>query len=193
MQVSPLYPDAMSRSLTDRCLPAPKPLPDYLRPGLDIVFVGINPGIISAKAGHYYANPNNSFWRCMYLVGLTPVLLTPEEDRRIITFGYGLTDIIKRPSRGVHELRPQEFRKGRVILETKLLRYRPRIVCFNGKTAFVGFFGRESFDGFGLQRVAIDRSRVFVIPSTSPANALFPLAVKQRYFAGLKTCLNALK
>ncbi len=183
----------MSTPFTDRHVLALKPLPDYLRPGLHIVFVGINPGVISAKAGHYYANPNNGFWRCLRLAGLTPVLLTPAEDRRILTFGYGLTDIIKRPSRGVQELRREEFWNGRLILETKLLRHRPRIVCFNGKTAFVGFFGEKSFHGFGRQQVRIGPSRVFVVPSTSPANAHFPLAAKRRYFVALKTWLKALK
>jgi TDG/mug DNA glycosylase family protein len=182
----------MSRPFTDRHLLTLKPLPDFLRPGLDIVFVGINPGVISAKAGHYYANPNNGFWRCLYLAGLTPVLLTPAEDRRILTFGYGLTDIIKRPSRGVHELRTDEFRSGRGILETKLLRHRPRIVCFNGKTVFAGFFGEEPFHGFGRQQVTIGPSKVFVVPSTSPANAHFSFAAKRRCFAALKTWLKAL-
>ena len=182
----------MPRSFTDRHVLASKPLPDYLRPGLEIVFVGINPGVISAKAGHYYANPNNSFWRCLYLAGLTPVLLTPAKDCRILTFGYGLTDIIKRPSRGVNELRTEEFRSGRAILETKLLRHSPRIVCFNGKTAFVGFFGEESFHGFGRQQVTIGASKVFVVPSTSPANAHFSFAAKRRSFAALKTWLKTL-
>jgi len=182
----------MSRPFTDRQVLALKPLPDYLRPGLEIVFVGINPGVISAKAGHYYANPNNGFWRGLYLAGLTPVQLTPAKDRRILTFGYGLTDIIKRPSRGVNELRVEEFQSGRGILETKLLRHRPRIVCFNGKTAFVGFFGEKSFHGFGRQPVGIGPSKVFVVPSTSPANAHFSFAAKRRYFVALKSWPNAL-
>jgi len=183
----------MPKPSTDQYAFALNPLPDYLGPGLDIVFVGINPGTVSAKAGHYYANPMNGFWRCLYLAGLTPVLLTPAEDRQLLTFGYGLTDIIKRPSRGVHELRVEEFRNGRVALEKKLLRCEPRIVCFNGKTGFLGFFGDTSFRGFGRQRVTIGLSKIFVISSTSPANARFPFAVKRRYFAALRAWLNALK
>ena len=183
----------MPRPSTNHAAFALNPLLDYLRPGLDIVFVGINPGMISAKAGHYYANPNNGFWRCLRLARLTPVLLTPAEDSRMLTFGYGLTDIIKRPSRGVRELRVEEFRDGRVILEKKLSRYGPLVVCFNGKTAFLGFFGKGAFRGFGRQRVTIGPSKVFVTPSTSPANAHFSLAAKRRHFATLGAWLTALK
>ncbi len=171
----------------------PGPLPDYLRRGLKIVFVGINPGLISAKAGHYYANPRNPFWRLLHEAGLTPVRLAPEEDARLLEFGYGITDIVKRPSRGVGELAQREFRDGRKILEQKLLSAKPLIVCFNSKSAFVGFFGKEAFRNFGRQRVRIGRSRVYVLPSTSPANAAVPLAMKRRYFLGLKKWLHQLR
>ncbi len=166
------------------------PLPDYLRRGLKIVFVGINPGLISAKAGHYYANPRNPFWRLLHEARLTPDRLAPEEDARLLEFGYGITDIVKRPSRGVGELAQREFRDGRKTLEQKLLSVQPLIVCFNSKSAFVGYFGRESFRVFGRQKVRIGLSRVYVLPSTSPANAGVPLSVKRRYFRGLKKWLQ---
>ena len=171
----------------------PRRLPDYLRPGLKVVFVGINPGLMSAMAGHYYANPRNPFWRFLHEAGLMPFRLAPTEDSRLLDLGYGLTDIVKRPSRGVGELAPREFRQGRKILEEKLLKAEALIVCFNSKSAFVGFFGRETFRAFGRQRVRIGRSRVYVLPSTSPANAGVPLSVKRRYFRGLKKWLDALE
>lgn len=171
----------------------PRALPDYLRPGLKLVFVGINPGLKSATAGHYYANPRNPFWRFLHEAGLTAVRLAPSEDVRLLEHGYGLTDIVKRPSRGVGDLAPREFREGKKDLENKLLRIRPLIVCFNSKSAFVGFFGREAFRGFGRQRVRIGRTRVYVLPSTSPANAGIPLPVKRRYFRGLKRWLDQLQ
>jgi double-stranded uracil-DNA glycosylase len=161
-------------------------LPDYLAPGLDIVFVGINPGVQSARAGHYYANPRNPFWRLLYRAGLTPRELRPNEDRLMPTFGYGLTDIVKRPSRGVADLTVTDFRPGRRILGEKLLACRSRIVCFNGKTGFLNFFGPKSFKRFGRQAVTIGASRVFVVPSTSPANAGTPVSVKLRYFRSLR-------
>ena len=161
-------------------------LPDYLAPGLDIVFVGINPGEQSARAGHYYANPRNPFWLLLHRANLTPRQLRPDEDHLMPRFGCGLTDIVKRPSRGVTDLTAPDFRRGRPILEEKLLRYRPRIVCFNGKTGFVNFFGPGVFRRFGRQDVTIGASRVFVLPSTSPANAGTPLTAKLRHFQALR-------
>jgi len=170
----------------------PRPLPDYLKPGLKVVFVGINPGLISAAAGHYYANPRNPFWRLLHETGLTPVRLAPAEDARMLELGYGLTDIVKRPSRGVGDLARLEFYQGKKVLDKKLLRVRPLIVCFNSKSAFVGFFGRDVFRRFGRQRVRIGRARVHVLPSTSPANAAVSLAAKRRYFRGFKKWLDEL-
>lgn len=167
-------------------------LPDYLEEGLDIIFVGINPGEQSARAGHYYANPRNPFWRLLHRAGLTPRQLRPGEDHLLPIFGCGLTDIVKRPSRGVADLAAAEFHEGRRILEQKLLRYRPRIVCFNGKTSFVNFFGPAAFRRFGRQAVPIGASRVFVLPSTSPANAGTPVAVKLRCFRALRRWRDAL-
>jgi mismatch-specific thymine-DNA glycosylase len=161
-------------------------LPDYLGPGLDIIFVGINPGIQSAQAGHYYANPRNPFWLLLHKAGLTPRQLRPDEDRLLPTFGYGITDIVKRPSRGVADLTAADFRHGREILEEKLLACQPRIVCFNSKTGFAHFFGPAAFHRFGRQAVTIGASRVFVMPSTSPANAGIPVAVKLRYLRALR-------
>ncbi|MBI2458182.1 MAG: mismatch-specific DNA-glycosylase [candidate division NC10 bacterium] len=168
-------------------------LPDYLAPGLDIIFVGINPGEQSARAGHYYANPRNPFWRLLYEAGLTPRQLRPEEDHLLLTLGYGITDIVKRPSRGVADLTAADFRQGRRILEEKLRACQPRIVCFNSKTGFVNFFGPGAFRHFGRQEVTIGSSHVFVMPSTSPANAAVPVALKLRYFADLKRWRDLLR
>jgi TDG/mug DNA glycosylase family protein len=161
-------------------------LPDYLREGLDIVFVGINPGVQSARVGHYYANSRNPFWLLLYKAGLTPRQLRPDEDHLLPSFGCGITDIVKRPSRGVADLTAGDFRQGREILKAKLLACHPRIVCFNSKTGFVNFFAPGAFRRFGRQAVSIGRSRVFVMPSTSPANAGIPASVKLRYCRALR-------
>ncbi len=171
----------------------PSPLPDYLRPGLDVVFVGINPGWVSGLRGHYFANPRNEFWRLLHEAGLTPRRLEPAEDRTMLDLGYGLTDVVKRPSRQAAEVRPEEFVAGRRVLEAKLLAATPRIICFNGKTGAVGYFGREAEVGFGRQTRRIGEARVFVVPSTSPANAGFPYEAKRRAFADLKAWLDEIR
>jgi double-stranded uracil-DNA glycosylase len=167
-------------------------LPDYVAPGLRLLFVGINPGLVSAAAGHYYANPRNAFWRLLHEEELTPVRLRPDEDARMPAFGYGLTDIVKRPSRGAADLKAAEFVAGRERLARLVRRLRPRAVCFNGKTAFEGTFGKGTCRHFGPQEVRLAGAPVFVVPSTSPANAAVPLAVKRRHFRALKAWLETL-
>ncbi|MFQ5657234.1 MAG: mismatch-specific DNA-glycosylase [Candidatus Methylomirabilales bacterium] len=169
------------------------PLPDYLGPGLRLLFVGINPGSISAAAGHYYANPRNSFWRLLHESGLTPVRLRPDEDHRMPAFGYGLTDIVKRPSRGAGDLKRAEFVAGRKRLVGLVKRFKPRAVCFNSKTAFEGYFGKGVCRRFGPQKTRLADTPVFVLPSTSPANATIPLALKRRHFRALKAWLDTFK
>ena len=75
-----------------------RPVPDYLRPGLKILFVGFNPSLRSAEVGHHYANPNNRFWTIIYRAGLTTRKYLPQEDHRLLELGYGFTNIVERPT-----------------------------------------------------------------------------------------------
>lgn len=108
-------------------------------------------------------------------------------------FGYGLTDIVKRPSRGVGDLAAHEFAANHRRLLRLVKRYKPRAICFNSKTAFEGFFGKGSCLRLGPQVVRLDTVPVFVLPSTSPRNAATPLIVKRRYFKALKKWLEKLE
>ena len=146
-------------------------LPDLLAPNLDVVFVGINPGLKSARVGHYYAGPGNLFWRCLHESGLTPVRLQPEEDRRVLEFGIGITDCVPRPSRTASEVRRGEFRGAAPALREKLELYRPRVVCFNGLMGYRSTIDPEG--QLGLQAATLAGAKVFVVPSTSAANAGF--------------------
>lgn len=114
----------------------PKSLPDILEADLQIVFVGINPGTSSAQVGHYYARTTNLFWPMLFESGLIPHLLEPEEDWKLIRFGIGLTDVVKRPSGSASDLSPAEFEAGAIAVRNKILMYHPRIVCFNGLGLF---------------------------------------------------------
>jgi mismatch-specific thymine-DNA glycosylase len=166
-------------------------LPDYLRKGMKMVLVGINPSDRSARVGHYYAGRANSFWPLLYETGVIPEPLGYEEDRRIIEFGIGMTDLVKRPTRGIEEIERQEFAEGRVLLAQKLEDLHPRVVAFNGKTAYEKFTGRSC--KFGLQKEQLYGASVFVLPSSSSQNAGATLAVKKRYFKKLADLLKNLK
>lgn len=159
-------------AIKTRPLIIPKSLPDILEGDLQIVFVGINPGTASARVGHYYARTTNLFWSMLYESGLIPQPLQPEDDWKLVRLGIGLTDVVKRPSDGSSDLARNEFDEGAVILRNKISTYRPRIVCFNGLTAFRAVFGRN--EGPGEKSDRIGESRIFVVPSTSRRNAAYP-------------------
>lgn len=163
-------------------------LPDYLRPGLKLVFVGFNPGERSAVIGHYYAGPGNQFWNFLYESGLTPVRLRPEEDHRIFEFDFGLTDLVKRSSKSSGDLSKEDFQQGVPALKAKLLEASPEAIAFNGKTGFEKFQGRKAY--LGAQRCRFGNSRIYVLPSTSGRNGSLSRSQKLRCFCGLKRWLR---
>ncbi len=174
-----------------------KTLPDYLRPGLDIVLVGLNPSIPSAETGHYFANPRNRFWPAFNGAGLVAEPLGPETDYRMVEFGIGMTDVVKRPSAGVGDLKAADFREGAVALRNRLRVAKPRIVSFHGVMAASQY--RRHADGdrarvaLGLQEWRIGDSVVFVTPNPSPANASFSLEALTGWYARLKELRDELK
>ena len=164
-------------------------LPDYLRPGLRVVFVGINPCKLSAERGHYYARPSNPFWNFLFESGLTPKRLFPEDDHRVLDFGIGLTDVVKRWTRSSSDLRADEFQKGVTQLTAKLERIAPRVVAFNGKMSYEKFCGRAA--RLDWQEETLAGARIFVLPSTSPRNARMTRTEKLHYFQRLAQWLHA--
>jgi TDG/mug DNA glycosylase family protein len=163
-------------------------LTDLLAPNLDVVFVGINPGLKSARVGYYYAGPGNLFWRCLHESGLTPVLLRPEEDQRVLEFGIGITDCVPRPSRTASEVRRGEFRDAAPALTAKIELYRPRVVCFNGLTGYRGAIDPEG--QLGLQETKLAGAIVLVVPSTSAANAGFSREERVEWFRQLAAVVH---
>lgn len=111
-------------------------LPTYIWRDLTVLFCGINPGRVSATAGFHYANPANLFWRGLYEGGLTPRQLKPEETACLLDFGYGITDLVSRPTRSSSDLTDADFNTGAEQFVHMVGVYRPRVVCFNGITAF---------------------------------------------------------
>jgi double-stranded uracil-DNA glycosylase len=169
----------------------PRELPDYLRPGLRMIFVGFNPGERSARVGHYYAGRTNQFWPLLFESGLLPERLGPESDHRMLDFGFGLTDVVKRWSRSANDLHARDFERGVPLLEEKLTEMAPRVVVFNGKMAYQKFRGRSSTTcGLGWQRQTVGGSRVFVLPSTSGRNGSLTRAEKLAYFRRLARWVN---
>jgi TDG/mug DNA glycosylase family protein len=158
-------------------------LPDILAPRLKAVFCGINPGVRSAAAGCHFANPRNDFWRLLADAELTPRLLDPTEQWEMLRYGYGLTNAAPRTTRGVSELRRGDFTGAAERLERIASDHDPRVIAFVGKLAYEGVFRERP--QLGLQERRLAETQLFVLPSTSPANAAVPYAERLRWFRAL--------
>ncbi|HEX2171352.1 MAG TPA: mismatch-specific DNA-glycosylase [Dehalococcoidia bacterium] len=163
-------------------------LPDYLRSGLDVILIGVNPGTYSVDRGHYFARRTNRFWTALSRSRLSAPIrralgrdeLGPEDDAVLPEFGIGLTDVVKVPSRSLNDLPPALFAAWSPRLLLRLARHQPRVACFQGMVGFRAF-ARHALDvpkvagGLGEQPYRIAATRVFVVPNPSPANAHFRL------------------
>jgi TDG/mug DNA glycosylase family protein len=149
-------------------------LRDILKPRPRILFVGINPSIRSAQAGHHFASPGNPFWRLLYAAKLLPEELTSDDDARLIEFDLALTNLCSRPTRSAAELTTAEMIAGRDMLARKIRRVQPQVVAFVGVSIYRRFFGIAQGDGAGLKREEIHGARVFVLPNPSGLNASYP-------------------
>jgi len=144
-------------------------LPDYLQPGLKLVFVGINPGYYSAQVGHYYARPGNLFWWALSNSGLVERPYSAQDDAKLLDIGIGMTDIVKRPTHSSGELTQAEFDEGRKITFEKLEAAAPKIICFVGMLGATSFLGRQVRPGVLNERFR--NSLLFAMPSPSRRNA----------------------
>src|SRR5438445_3666501 len=162
----------------------PNPLPDRIRPGLRVLFVGINPGIRSAAVGHHFAGFSNRFWRLLHESGLVPRPVGWRDDRRLPEWGFGITNLVPRPTRGIDDLRPREYLAGRRALFAKVRRHRPRVVALVGITIYRALFTARPLDASrpaprkrprrvlpGLSEESIEGAPVFVLPNPSGRNA----------------------
>jgi TDG/mug DNA glycosylase family protein len=148
-----------------------------------VLFCGINPGRVSAAAQAHFANPRNDFWRLLHAAGFTPRLLEPAEQFELLTYGIGVTNAAARTTPGSGDLRRADFagaadRLGRIAEEL-----RPAWIGFVGKEAYRGVFGERPELGEQERRLGV--THLFVLPSTSPANAAVAWDERLRWFEEL--------
>ena len=149
-------------------------LKDVMPPRPRLLLVGINPGLRSGAMGHHFAGNGNPFWRLLHQAGLTPRLLTYEEDQRLGELGIALTNLCPRTTRTAAELRPAEIARGRQALARKIARLQPGVVAFVGLSLYQMYFQLPKSGGPGAKPERISGARVFVVPNPSGLNASFP-------------------
>jgi G:T/U-mismatch repair DNA glycosylase/ADP-ribose pyrophosphatase YjhB (NUDIX family) len=164
----------------------PSSVPDVLAPGLTCIFCGINPGRVSAAAAAHFANPRNDFWRLLHDAGFTPRLYDPQEQFSLLELGIGVTNAAYRTTPGSGDLKRGDF--DRAAFEARIRAHRPRAVAFVGKEAYRGLFNERP--ELGAQLRTIGSTGLFVLPSTSPANAAVPYDERLRWFGELRSWLE---
>jgi TDG/mug DNA glycosylase family protein len=150
---------------------------------LRVIFCGINPGRVSAAAAAHFANPRNDFWRLLHATGFTSRLYAPEEQLGVLEEGIGLTNAALRKTAGSGDLRRGDFEGAAERLEQIARDLRPKWIGFVGKEAYRGAFNERP--QLGVQERTLGDTQLFVLPSTSPANAAVPWLERERWFQEL--------
>ncbi len=158
-----------------------KTVPDVVAPRLKVLFVGINPGLYSAAVRHHFARPGNRFWPALHRAGFTPRLLTPCEERALLQYGCGISNIVNRATASAAELSEQELKRGGRRLATKVKRLRPRVVVVLGVGAYRAAFGRKHVT-VGPQQETLGDAAIWVLPNPSGLNANYQLPKLVRLF-----------
>ncbi|MGP4101122.1 G/U mismatch-specific DNA glycosylase [Nonomuraea sp. KM90] len=150
-------------------------LEDVLGPSLDVLFCGINPGLLSEATGHHFAQPGNRFWPALHLSGFTPRLLAPAEQHLLPSYGLGITNIVPRASAKASELTREELVAGGTALAARVAGIGPRVLAVLGVSAYRTAFARPKAV-IGPREELVGGARVWVLPNPSGLNAHSSLA-----------------
>jgi double-stranded uracil-DNA glycosylase len=156
-----------------------------------VLFCGINPGLYSGVTGHHFARPGNRFWPTLHLAGFTPRLLHPSEERELLTYGYGITNLVARATATADELSPEELVAGQRRLKTKLKRYQPQVVAVLGISAYRTAFATKAV-ALGRQSDPLENAIVWVLPNPSGLNAHYQLADLAEHFRELRQFITGI-
>lgn len=161
-----------------------KTVRDVIAPRLRVLFCGINPGLYSGATGHHFARPGNRFWPTLHQAGFTPRLLHPSEERELLDYGYGITNLVPRATATADELSPDELVAGQRRLKSKVKRYRPQVVAVLGISAYRTAFAQKTA-ALGQQPERLANAVVWVLPNPSGLNAHYQLADLVEHFRTL--------
>jgi TDG/mug DNA glycosylase family protein len=167
------------------------PLRDRIARDVRVLFVGINPGIRSALTGHHFAGYSNRFWKLLYDSQLVPEPIDWRHDARLPEWGYGITNLVARETRGIDTLSRAECEAGVVRLRAKVRRFKPPVIAFVGVSLFRWIFGAKGAVKLGLRRETFEGAEVFVLPNPSGRNANFTYTEMLAAFRALRRRLDA--
>lgn len=162
---------------------------DILASGLDVIFCGINPALTAAIDGHNFSNRSNRFWPVLHLAGFTDTLLRPQDERRLLEYGCGISAVVDRPTKRADEVSSEEFRQARFGFEAKMRRYAPRAIAFLGKRALSAMVASPDV-GWGRYPPGFAETMAWVLPNPSGLNRNFTLDALVSAYSELRRALN---
>jgi len=163
-------------------------IPDLIAPGLDVLFVGINPSLWSGAVGLHFARPGNRFWRALHEAGFTDRLLSPYEGRELLARRIGVTNLVNRATASADELDVADYQRGARRTAAKVRRYKPKVVAFVGMGAYRVAFGRPRAPG-GRQVERLADADIWVLPNPSGRTAGYQMPALARAFRELRRSL----
>ena len=130
-----------------------KPIDDHLKKDLKVIFIGFNPSVKSAETGYHYQWGDHS----EYATG----------NHQLLQLGYGLTNIVSRPTKAASDITKEEYQAGRLELLEKLEKYQPEVACYVGKGVYQEFSKKKKVS-WGFQSESVVPGVIdFVAPSSS--------------------------
>jgi len=145
---------------------------DILARGLNVIFCGLNPALSAVIAGHNFSNRTNRFWTVLHLAGFTNACLQPQDERRLLEYGCGITAVVRRPTKRAAEVSPEEFRQARLGFEAKMRQYAPRSIAFLGKRALSAMIGQPDVQ-WGRLPTEFAGTMAWLLPNPSGLNRGF--------------------
>ena len=163
---------------------------DILARGLNVIFCGLNPALSAVIAGHNFSNRTNRFWTVLHLAGFTNACLQPQDERRLLEYGCGITAVVRRPTKRAAEVSPEEFRQARLGFEAKMRQYAPRSIAFLGKRAFSAMIDQPDVE-WGRHPTRCAGTTAWLLPNPSGLNKAFTLDALMTAYGDLRTALLA--
>ena len=166
-----------------------KSVADVIAPGLKVLFCGINPGLYTAAIGHHFGRPGNRFWPALHAGGFTPRLLSPYEERLLLDWGWGITNLVNKATARADQLTRADLLEGGRQLVEKIETYRPRCLAVLGIGAYRSAFGQPKAV-LGRQDQDIAGASLYVLPNPSGLNAHYQAAELGRMFQELRLAVE---
>ena len=161
-----------------------------IAPGLRVLFCGINPGLYTAAVGHHFARPGNRFWPALFASGFTDQLVSPFDERQLLSSGYGVTNVVRRATATADQLRREELRAGGKRLAAKVRRYKPAVLAVLGLGAYRATWDKPKAV-IGRQEETMGETVLWVLPNPSGLNAHYQAKSLARMFSELKVAVDA--